>query len=164
MPYQWVEPEVAFEISGVVVYHTYSGEFGENVQDHWYTTEPTDSDEDGVGVYQFDVRDLKRELGKPDYGERFIGASNHKELIERAIHLGLLKLPEWQVRKLRKGLDHHYCPACHVRHKTDIDHFSFRDTVREYCHCANPDCGAVWANIYQFEKTETIVESQHEPA
>lgn len=37
MPYLWTEPEVAAEVDGVKIYHTYKN--GNEDMDYWYTTD-----------------------------------------------------------------------------------------------------------------------------
>ena len=45
MPYLWTEPEVAAEVDGVKIYHTYKN--GNEVMDYWYTADPTQDDIEG---------------------------------------------------------------------------------------------------------------------
>ena len=60
MPYLWTEPEVAAEVDGVKIYHTYKN--GNEVMDYWYTADPTQDDIEGWcdgPDYQFDIRDIE---------------------------------------------------------------------------------------------------------
>lgn len=63
MPYDWVPPEVAFNIDGVKIYHLYKGDSTQNPpREHWYALSEFagENDDDGpTGEYGvFDVREL----------------------------------------------------------------------------------------------------------
>jgi hypothetical protein len=58
MPYVWTEPEVAAEVCGLKVYHTYKNN---NRQMHIFTTDPAQDDCKGeydAPDYRFDIRNL----------------------------------------------------------------------------------------------------------
>jgi len=62
MPYEWIEPEVFMEHSGVVVYHVYKDDSPQNggAREYWFCLEACESMDDGGNT--FDVRSL------PAYG------------------------------------------------------------------------------------------------
>jgi hypothetical protein len=66
MPYIWIEPEVAAEVCGLVIYHTYKND---NRQTHVFTTEPSQDDSEGdydAPDYRFDIRNLDIPPELPD--------------------------------------------------------------------------------------------------
>jgi hypothetical protein len=66
MPYTWIEPEVAAEVCGQVIYHTYKND---NHQTHIFTTDPSQDDCEGCYDaldYRFDLRNLDIPDDVPD--------------------------------------------------------------------------------------------------
>ena len=59
MPMIWEKPEVAAEVDGKRIYHTYYDD--DTVSSNWYTTDPSQDDADGAydaPDYRFDITDI----------------------------------------------------------------------------------------------------------
>ena len=85
MPYEWVEPEVAAEVDGRKIYHTYRD--NGMVSDCWFTTDASQDDADGwydEPDYRFDIYDVPGELRQQPI----------KEQLEHIIRNNLVPFPE----------------------------------------------------------------------
>ena len=160
MPYEWVDPEIAFVISGVKIYHCYAGDVGnEQVLEFWYTTDPRDSDEDGHGEFRFDVRDLRIELTR-DYHVS-MDARDPKELIKHAIRLNLLKLSPDQIISHHIGRGGVRCPVCNTTREQSTVHTGAVAVINQHCRCSNPECNTRWTNIYYLADMKIGQEKDH---
>ena len=72
MPLVWKRPETFLTYQGITVYHTYKDDNWNDRMEYWYSTDPTESDDDD---YEFDIRNLK------EYNPE----KSHRDIIKEAI-------------------------------------------------------------------------------
>lgn len=102
MPYEWVPPEIAFDLTqsdgtNITVYHTYSDDNANARMKYWYTVSYHEEEE----CPQLDYREVGRALETSEpgmhYGTAWYGLEDGPEkakvIFQAALDRGLLK--EW---------------------------------------------------------------------
>jgi len=96
MPTQYIEPEVAFEVTDQTggtwsIYHTYKNDdFDQGRQNFWYTTDVSESDEE----LEFDIRSIEQHLVQlaglsPRHRFPIYEDTPDRKVLQKALDLGL---------------------------------------------------------------------------